>query len=99
MNAPNRILDPTVRDSGYGKLALMGLCVVILTFAIAKQLPARAAEQRAPASSAPVSVADLERSTDAGRQAARDRLHEAARQLCRRAADPSAASHQPAYEH
>jgi hypothetical protein len=43
MNMPNRILDPTVRDPGYGKLALIGLCIALLTFAIAKQLPARAA--------------------------------------------------------
>jgi hypothetical protein len=45
MNTSIRILDPTVRDSGYGKLALLGLCIAFLTFAIAKQLPAHAAEQ------------------------------------------------------
>jgi hypothetical protein len=33
-------IDPTRRDLGYGKLALIGLCIVFLTVAIAKQLPA-----------------------------------------------------------
>jgi hypothetical protein len=40
MNKPKQILDPNRGDSGYGKLALIGLFIALLTAAVAKQLPA-----------------------------------------------------------
>jgi UrcA family protein len=92
MNVPQRLPDRSQCDSAYSKLALMALCAVFMIAAIGKQLPARAADETA---SAKVSLADLDLSTDKGMQAARDRLHRAARRLCAKVLDPWAISHQP----
>jgi UrcA family protein len=68
--------------------------------AVALQLPSNAAEQwtstkASSAKSTSVSVADLDLSTNAGIQAARERLHRAARKLCDEVLEPSSISHQP----
>jgi UrcA family protein len=68
--------------------------------AVALQLPSNAAEQwtstkASSAKSTSVSVADLDLSTSAGIQAARERLHQAARKLCDEVLEPSSISHQP----
>jgi UrcA family protein len=68
--------------------------------AVALQLPANAAEQctstkASSAKSTSISVADLDLSTSAGVQAARARLHQAARKLCDEVLEPSSVSHQP----
>jgi UrcA family protein len=79
-------------DSGYRKLAAMGLCTIFVTVAIAKQLPAHAAEANAAAT---VSLAGLDLSTDTGRQAARDRVFKTAQRLCERVVNPwSMSAHQ-----
>jgi UrcA family protein len=79
-------------DSGYRKLAAIGLCTVFVTVAIAKQLPAQAAEASAAAT---VSLAGLDLSTDTGREAARDRVFKTAQRLCERVVNPwSMSAHQ-----
>jgi UrcA family protein len=83
MNTSNRLSAHSGSESGHSKLALMGLCILLLTAAIAKQLPAQAAD-----ASATVSLAGLDLSTAKGMQTARDRLHETAVRLCRKAVDP-----------
>ena len=83
MSISNPILDHTRVESSRSKLALMGLCIAILTSAIAKQLPARAAD-----ASVTVSLADLNLSTDEGMKKARERLHQTARRLCEEVVDP-----------
>jgi UrcA family protein len=92
MNIPVKIPDRSQYDSPYGKLALMALCSLLLIGAIAKQLPASAADK-----SAAVSLADLDLSTEKGMQAARDRLHQTARWLCQRVVNPWSLSHQSDY--
>jgi UrcA family protein len=52
---------------------------------------------RATNRSAVVSVADLDLSTEAGRQVARQRLHNTARLLCRGVTDPWSLSHHDDY--
>jgi len=83
MNIPIQLSARSRSESGGSKLALMGLCIVFLTAAIAKQLPAQAAE-----ASASVSLADLNLATEKGMQTARERLHETAQRLCRKLIDP-----------
>jgi UrcA family protein len=83
MNISNRLSARSRSESGNSKLALMGICIVFLTAAIAKQLPAQAAD-----ASASVSLADLNLSTEKGMQTARDRLHETALRLCGKVIDP-----------
>lgn len=62
---------------------------------------ARAGESAKPndpsARTAVVSVADLDLATEAGMQAARERLHATARRLCGRVVDHWAVSHQQDY--
>jgi len=95
MNIQEKIPDPSRYDSGYSKLAMAVLGVILLTAALGKQLPANAADKV----SATVSVADLDLSTDKGMQAARDRLHATARRLCEKVVDPSSLSHHSDYVH
>jgi UrcA family protein len=92
MNVHKKPLVRTASDSGLGKLALLSLCMVLLTAAIASQGPAQAAEAVAQ-----VSIADLDLSTDQGMQTARDRVNETARRLCRKLIDPWALSHHTQY--
>jgi UrcA family protein len=83
MNISNRLSVRSQSESGRSKLALMGLCIVFLTAAIAKQLPAQAAD-----ASATVSLSGLNLSTEKGMQTARDRLHETAVRLCGKVVNP-----------
>jgi UrcA family protein len=83
MNVSNQLPAHARYESNRSKLALMCACVVLLTAAICKQLPAQAAD-----ASVKVSLADLDLSTDKGMQTARDRLHKTARRLCARIIDP-----------
>jgi UrcA family protein len=94
MNTSNRLSAHPGTESGHGKLALVGLFIVLLTGVIAKQLPAQAAD-----ASATVSLAGLDLSTEKGMQTARDRLHETAVQLCRKAVDPWSLSAHDDYVH
>jgi len=92
MTIPVNPLILSSSDSSVAKLVLIGLCIVFMTAAIGKQLPAQAAEAVAL-----VSVADLDLSTDKGMQAARDRVDETARRLCKRLINPWALSHHSQY--
>ncbi|MGO9930888.1 MAG: UrcA family protein [Steroidobacteraceae bacterium] len=92
MTIPAKPLDLSQSDSGIGKLALIGLCIVFMTGAIGKQLPAQAADAVAM-----VSIADLDLSTDQGMQTARERVNETARRLCKKVVDPWALSHHSQY--
>jgi UrcA family protein len=83
MNVPNQIPDHTRYEVTRSKLGLMGVCIVLLTAAICKQLPAQAAD-----ASVTVSLVDLDLSTDKGMQTARDRLHQTALRLCGKVVDP-----------
>jgi UrcA family protein len=83
MNTSNRFSARSQSESGHSKLALMGLCIVFLTAAIAKQLPAQAAD-----ASATVSLAGLDLSTEKGMQTARERLHGTAVKLCGKMINP-----------
>jgi len=91
MNISNRLPVRAPSESG-SKLVLMGLCIIFLTAAIAKQLPAQAAE-----ASAAVSLADLNLSTEKGMQAARDRIRDTARKLCGKVVDPWGLAHHDDY--
>jgi UrcA family protein len=92
MNISNEHSISSKCDSGYGKFAAMGLCTILVTIAIAKQLPANAAEASAAAT---VSLVGLDLSTDTGRQAARDRVYKTAQRLCERVVNPwSMSAHQ-----
>jgi len=95
MKIQQKILDPSRHESGYSKLAMAVLGVVLVTAALAKQMPANAADK----ASAMVSVADLDLSTDKGMQAARDRLNATARQLCEKVIDPASLSIHSDYVH
>ncbi len=95
MNIQAKIPDPSRYESGCSKLAMAVLGVVLLTAALAKQLPANAADK----ASATVSVVDLDLSTDQGMQAARDRLSATARKLCEKVVDPSSLSIHSDYVH
>jgi UrcA family protein len=92
MNVHMRSLVRTASDSGVSKLALMSLCMVFFTAAIARHLPAQAADAIAI-----VSLADLDLSTEKGMQTARERLDETARHLCKQVIDPWALSHHAQY--
>jgi len=92
MTIPAKPLNLSQSDSGVSKLGLLGLCIVIMTAAIGKQLPAQAADAVAT-----VSIADLDLSTDKGMQTARDRVNETARRLCKKVIDPWALSHHSQY--
>ena len=92
MTIPAKTLYLTQSDSGLSKLTLIGLCIIFMTAAIGKQLPAQAADAVAM-----VSIADLDLSTDKGMQAARDRVDETARRLCKRLINPWALSHHSQY--
>jgi UrcA family protein len=92
MNTREQLAQRSQYDSGRGKLALLGLCITLMTAAIAKQLPAQAAEP-----SATVSLVGLDLSTEQGLKTARDRLLVAARQLCGKVVDPWSVSHHPDY--
>ena len=95
MNMHEKTSDPSRYESGFSKLALSLLGVILLTALLGKQLPANAAEQ----ASAKVSIADLDLSTDQGMQAARDRLHATAQRLCEKVVDPSSLSIHSDYAH
>ena len=95
MNIQEKIPDPSRYESGYSKLAMAVLGVILVTAALAKQLPANAADK----ATATVSVADLDLSTDKGMQAARDRLNATARQLCEKVIDPASLSIHSDYVH
>jgi UrcA family protein len=90
MNVPRKTLIGSV--SACTKLALMTAASLALMVAISSQWPAGAAEK-----STIVSIADLDLSTEKGMQAARERVHEAARHLCKKVVDPWSLSHQPDY--
>jgi UrcA family protein len=75
---------------GYRKAILLWLGTLFLIAALCVQLPVRAADK-----SANVSLQDLDVSTTAGLQTARDRLHQTARWLCGRVVDPWSVSRQP----
>jgi UrcA family protein len=92
MNIPEKTLERPQYDFGYSKLVLAGLCIVFMTAAIAKQLPARAADAVAL-----VSLADIDLSTNKGMQTARDRIDETARRLCKKVIDPWTLSHHSQY--
>lgn len=92
MTIPAKPLILSPGDSSVAKLVMTGLCIVFMTAAIGKQLPAQAAEAIAL-----VSVADLDLSTDKGMQAARDRVDETARRLCKRLINPWSLSHHSQY--
>jgi UrcA family protein len=94
MNTSNRLSARSGSESGHGKLALMGLCIVLLTAAIAKQSSAQAAD-----ASATISLVGLDLSTEKGMQTARDRLHKAAVQLCLKVGDPWSLSAHDDYVH
>ena len=83
MNVANHFVDRARGEHNRSKLLLMSTCIVFLTAAIVKQLPAHAA-----GASMTVSLADLDLSTDTGMQAARERLHQTARRLCRKIVNP-----------
>jgi UrcA family protein len=83
MNIPSQLSARSQGEAGGSKLALLGLCIVFLTAAIAKQLPAQAAE-----ASASVSLADLNLGTEKGMQAARERVEKTAQRLCLKLIDP-----------
>ena len=95
MNIQEKIPDPSRYESGYSKLAMAVLGVILVTAALAKQMPANAADK----ATATVSVADLDLSTDKGMQAARDRLYATARRLCQKVVDPSSLSIHSDYAH
>jgi UrcA family protein len=92
MNTPTSSLARAQTESGAGKLALISLCIVFMTAAIAKQLPAHAADAIAL-----VSLADLDLSTEQGMQIARERLDQTARRLCKQVVNPWALSHHTQY--
>ena len=92
MNIPTSSLARAQTDSGFSKLALISLCIVFMTAAISKQLPAHAADAVAL-----VSLADLDLSTDKGMQMARQRLDETARRLCKQVVNPWTLSHHTQY--
>jgi UrcA family protein len=83
MKVSNHFVDQVRREHSGSKLLLMGACIVFLTAAIVKQLPAQAAD-----ASATISLADLDLSTAKGMQTARERLHLAARRLCGKVVNP-----------
>lgn len=92
MNDHKKPLVRIASDSGASKLALMSLCMIFFTAAISKQSPVQAAD-----ASAIVSLADLDLSTEKGKQTARERLDETARHLCKQVIDPWALSHHAQY--
>jgi UrcA family protein len=92
MKISNRISNLSHNDSPRGRLALMTLCTVLVGAAIAKQLPAQAAEP-----SAAVSLSDLDLSSEKGMQEARKRVHQTAQRLCGKVVDPWALSHHEDY--
>ena len=92
MTIPAKTLYLSQSDSGFSKLTLIGLCIIFMTAAIGKQLPAQAADAVAM-----VSIADLDLSTDKGLQTARDRVNETARRLCKKVIDPWSLSHHAQY--
>jgi UrcA family protein len=92
MNVHQRPLVRTASDAGVSKLALMSLCMVLFTAAIARHAPAQAADAVAI-----VSLADLDLATEKGMQTARERLDETARHLCKQVIDPWALSHHAQY--
>lgn len=92
MNIPTSSIARAQSDSGVSKLALISLCMVFMTAAIARQSPAHAADAIAM-----VSLADLDLSTDKGMQMARDRLDQTARRLCKQVVNPWALSHHTQY--
>jgi UrcA family protein len=91
MNIQETTLDRSQYD-GLSKLVLTGLCVVFMTAAIAKQLPAQAADAVAI-----VALADLDLSTEQGMQTARDRVDATARRLCKKVINPWDLSHHSQY--
>lgn len=95
MNIQEKISDPSRYESGYTKLAMAVLSVILVTAALGKQLAANAADK----ATATVSVADLDLSTDKGMQAARDRLNATARRLCEKVVDPASLSIYSDYVH
>src|SRR5271165_4284910 len=65
-------------ESGVSKLTLISVCIIFMTAAIAKQMPAHATDAIAV-----VSLADLDLSTEKGMQTAHERLDATARRLCK----------------
>ena len=92
MNVPHKALNRPYSGSAYTKLALMAVVSLALMAGIGSQFPASAAEK-----STVVSISDLDLSTEKGMQSARERVHETARQLCKKVVDPWSLSHQPDY--
>jgi UrcA family protein len=92
MNVPRNPLERPYSGSAYTKLAMMAVVSLAMMAAIGKQLPAGAAEK-----STIVSIADLDLSTEKGMEAARGRVHEAARRLCQKVLDPWSLSYHPDY--
>ena len=92
MNVPRKTINRPYGASTYTKLGWMAGASIALMAAISNQLPADAAEK-----STIVSIADLDLSTGNGMEAARERVHEAARHLCKKVVDPWSLSHQPDY--
>jgi len=79
-------------ETGVCKLTLIGVCIIFMTAAICKQMPAHAADAVAI-----VSLADLDLSTEKGMQTAHERLHATARRLCKEVINPWALSHHDQY--
>jgi UrcA family protein len=92
MNIPTSSIARAQTEPSVNKLALISLCMVFMTAAIAKQVPAHAADAIAV-----VSLADLDLSTEQGMQMARDRLDKTARRLCKQVVNPWALSHHTQY--
>jgi UrcA family protein len=90
VNKSIQALNCPYSGSAYTKLALMASVALALMAAIGRQLPVGAAE-----TSTVVSLADLDLSTEKGMEAARERVHQAARKLCKRMMDPWSLSQQP----
>jgi UrcA family protein len=90
MKVPRYTLNRPYSGSAYTKLALMATVSLALMAAIGRQLPAGAAEK-----STVVFIADLDLSTQKGMETARERVHQAARDLCNKVLDPWSLSHQP----
>lgn len=88
MNVPRYTHNRPYSGSAYTKLALMAAVSLALMAAIGKQLPAGAAEK-----STVVSIADLDLATQKGMETARERVHQAARDLCNKVLDPWSLSH------
>lgn len=88
----------TDRAGGFAMAATrVGAFLALLALGAHLARAGESAKPSGPDRTAVVSVADLDLATEAGMQAARERLHATARRLCRRVVDPWAVSHQQDY--